>query len=1251
MRRKAGNSLVARAIAMGLSAAIIATASPVTTLADASEDQPAEVKNVITVENEITREETPVADNPGVSQAIDIAQDAAKEASPTGAEDENIKKADEKVDETKTDLNTAENKMKEAVQHDQNANDILNPAEGAPQIPVYIMVTVYEKDENGNIVVDENGAPVPVYEKDENDNIKLDENGNPIEKKEPQLVIGTEKDENDVEQKVTFNDAGQAVGADADDAINNASVAMSNKSTKSQAEKAQEDANVALGKAVSGFEAADLKLKEENQKVQDAQEIFNNAKAENDLAQQALKDAQDALDEALKQCFDENGNPILGKDGKPTYTGDVEEAEKALIAAKADADQKALAAKTALENFQKESIGQIVAQYDLIDQYVKAKRAENPDWSYDSKYWEDTRVLCNLMLKNYIRSGCDNLVVGDNFEVNLINAWEKDGEPYPKKNDDGTDMTDENGNVILWQDYKVATENGYVKFSENKNKGYVYDGNGNQIKGDGITKDWIRSGYSYIDENGKKQEDKNAYNHVVVSYKKLVYETDADGNQVTDDEGKPIPVYETDENGNRVQKTETVIEFYNYKTKSDGSIFIYQRDWSVEDDENNILVEAGDFVPGSPEIPAVPDTPESWANGTGEGSKKITVNKDTKELELPNETTHVVARPDNADGTKNGYWVIDTETSEVRETFAADDVNPVTVNNTVTTYSAIGTETKTYEKYDYEVESGQYNQKDEVKNHNISSDNLVKSFNEYKNNEEYKEVKLYYHHLAGSGFLWLEPWDEEIDTSNVNWWTEFKASIKDELDMQAFWVQTKKDVDDLNSPIMTTVTGILETITQNFAATDTTTNTVSNQAGSTKATTENDSNAYDTVEKAAIAAKNALTAQNTATHYYTDVNYVISPRTYKNKIGSHWEWFLGFIPYEVDDYSPEYTEYSYTISYTEVTIANGTGRENVVTSKKLYAADTYGTHNDFVEGSAKVEKVDPTPGQDVKYGQKITIQSDTDAQASHQKYTVGGDLAEYVAKLNTLKDDKKKLDTAASKVDAALKKVSYLKGEIAKLNNVALSSSKALDELSTELENANKALAAAQKQRDDLEIKVNKAKEAVAGIDLSRFNVSNEEESSGDDGDDSGSSSGTTPGAGGTIIAGGDIPVISFLPTTTPSGVAGVRTGRRASRSGVAGVRVEQDASDENSNTVANKAVEDKKTEKSDDKETVETDKKLVKVEDNMVPLADKPFEEGMSLNYLWLLLVAAAIIAGIVVYENHKRKAAVNNETKKYKK
>ena len=213
-----------------------------------------------------------------------------------------------------------------------------------------------------------------------------------------------------------------------------------------------------------------------------------------------------------------------------------------------------------------------------------------------------------------------------------------------------------------------------------------------------------------------------------------------------------------------------------------------------------------------------------------------------------------------------------------------------------------------------------------------------------------------------------------------------------------------------------------------------------------------------------------------------------------------------------------------------------------------------------------------------------------------------------------------------------------------------------ISKLRQNLNSANYELAIAKKELGNLETKVQKARDAVAAIDLSRFNGGNDDDNGDDAGDDSGSPSDTADTGDITVVD--EIPVISYIPTAdaAPSGVAGVRTGRTASRSGVAGVRVEAgDEADAAEKSAATKTVAASDTA---DKKAADTDdsgkngsKKVVKIANNEVPLVETPFEEGMQFNWLWLLAVAAAVIAAIYIYDNRKRKAEAENELKKYDK
>ena len=48
--------------------------------------------------------------------------------------------------------------------------------------------------------------------------------------------------------------------------------------------------------------------------------------------------------------------------------------------------------------------------------------------------------------------------------------------------------------------------------------------------------------------------------------------------------------------------------------------------------------------------------------------------------------------------------------------------------------------------------------------------------------------------------------------------------------------------------------------------------------------------------------------------------------------------------------------------------------------------------------------------------------------------------------------------------------------------------------------------------------------------------------------------------------------------------------------------------------------------------------------------VADAPFAEAFGLNWLWMLL-AGAVGVGAYSYDRHRKKAAANEEMKKYKK
>ena len=199
-----------------------------------------------------------------------------------------------------------------------------------------------------------------------------------------------------------------------------------------------------------------------------------------------------------------------------------------------------------------------------------------------------------------------------------------------------------------------------------------------------------------------------------------------------------------------------------------------------------------------------------------------------------------------------------------------------------------------------------------------------------------------------------------------------------------------------------------------------------------------------------------------------------------------------------------------------------------------------------------------------------------------------------------------------------------------------------LGSLRASVYNTFEYISGARERQAELDQKIKNARAAVNGIkDTDRFD---------DDDDDSSSSS--TPGTDTYIYAGTDtsIPLYDLTGLTgdTGRGVAGVRTGRTVARGGA----------DETSGVlgVKNVATTDKKVDNTTKKDSYGSkkdsgEKKLTKVENNLVPLADTPFEEGMNMNLLWLLGAAAAAGAGAYGYDKHRKKVAANDEAKKYKK
>ena len=239
--------------------------------------------------------------------------------------------------------------------------------------------------------------------------------------------------------------------------------------------------------------------------------------------------------------------------------------------------------------------------------------------------------------------------------------------------------------------------------------------------------------------------------------------------------------------------------------------------------------------------------------------------------------------------------------------------------------------------------------------------------------------------------------------------------------------------------------------------------------------------------------------------------------------------------------------------------------------------------------------------------------------------------------------------------------------ELQNASNEALSSAQAtLNQLLGLLTKAETDLAQAEKNKEAID---NVLEEVINAGEDKKQEIAEETErqrresqsgsgsdsSSDDDSDSDDSSAGAGAGAG---IAGAtaSTAVSDAGPVLTPifTVADAASTPSTTRRSGVAGVRVEnpEDSGDDTELAVTEAeiprqgVVEEDLTGSKDD-----TDKKLVKIEDNELPLAAMPDEEGQNMSWWWLLIAALLGTTGAVAYENHKKKKAQKEEVKKYKK
>ncbi len=304
----------------------------------------------------------------------------------------------------------------------------------------------------------------------------------------------------------------------------------------------------------------------------------------------------------------------------------------------------------------------------------------------------------------------------------------------------------------------------------------------------------------------------------------------------------------------------------------------------------------------------------------------------------------------------------------------------------------------------------------------------------------------------------------------------------------------------------------------------------------------------------------------------------------------------------------------------------------------------YGDELDIENGMfylAEVEKV----------GDKWEITRITDNEYNFDDYNKLMNALEAIT-------DIEEYNAAKAAVDEAQGKVQALQEQIERLKNVTLDNS-AIENLRKSLETAQAELAAAGEAKDALEEKVAEARAAVESIDLSRFNVSqagtSEDEDAADEDttatdEDTTATEAAAPTAAVTPASVTvTVPGLGIDPIVLPAaGAAG--TGEAASRArGVAGVRVPagsgNGAADEAADIEDGSGIEEVPVQGStviydlEEIDNSENGRKLVRIEDNAVPLAATP-EEAQHISWWWLLIIALLGATGKKMYDEHQKKA-----------
>ena len=1283
MRRNVKNDKVLRAITIGLATMIAVTSTPVTVFATDGDGQ-GEGENVgLSGENDKKDETKPASEKTESQIIVEVSEEVEEVRKSADADADTAKTgAAATIDTAKASVKTASGETGETIPEDNAAHDLyqdLLDGEGAVDniktdlgtledtidyfqtignnvvgtnathtgVMDYVnaagekIKVEYEQDENGNLVpaTDDEGNAIYAKDADGNPIQATDALGNPIFLKDADgnLVQDTDEfgspkfvlDENNELKPVyvpvyaplyriksvniidanetdeSKKDKAALTSGSADSAVSNADIA-NNSDDEDEAKQARDDAGADLTAAENGLQAVS--------------DLVKGAEEDVKYARQAYKEEKQKADEAKEEADN------LAKQLLAGIIKDSVAAKASLDAAYEKAETLADNAETALNDLsQKELLLKIQEKNKAVVEHVAERKKlaeQNPETAWkDYTYWSLTEELCEMILTYYLNcEGLSNVSVGKEykgkngagedvfellgFQVQLI-QYTENGDAY-----------DNNG--IPWQDYKQVTTDYTIDPNE---RGYVHSNN-------------------------------NCDNFVVVKY------VDGDGKQQE--------------------------KYYNFKAnEEDGSIYFFERTYSIDE-------EVVGKVDGQAKQEAQ-DAVDDWY-----------VDGDTKKDSLSSNYNEANNNLDQVKTKENGDVVVpnftDSRPSDDYLNYLSEDPKKIDVdledifegqysktktnvkNGSEYTKYVLGT---TYVEQTDKKTSGTADLKDLIRGQGDIHTQINNAVNSVDVNDGYK-VRITYHTrgLLGQDIVYdvdkdhsLQSfWDETLGINN--WGANLFGTAK-------YTVTVYKEDE-----------GIIKETWQNYDVVSAESyNKFGAAGGFGSDAAKRDLNNKLTGDLNGLG----ITYVDGTKHYEVTLNNG-TKRTVDITVGSLTGW-----------------DYEYKVSWTDEKIIESNKKVQVGsnayggTTYTHVKKDKVEEKQEVVGHSGYTNQTGITwVGDGTKINEAIASKYLV-PRGNSSSYTNKIDYLEEIAKLEELQNAKLNYSNAKADVETAQGAVNTLKTkidnlaiklfgkEIPDLSETILSAdmkgksdeeitnfivntilseydvvvnydTSKLTELAQDLEKANDKLIVAKNEEYRLGLKVAAAQEAVEGIDLSRFNRGTipgatnhriNDFSGGDDEDVTPSS--TTPGSGSFVTY--TTPENEF--TLVPLGAGGMGAGagaaaqgravasnRAADRSGVLGVRTDETEGTKNVVVDTTKKDNSASSDKKDSKGSKDTNKqKLVKVENNLVPLADTPFEEGAGMNWAWLLAAAAAAGAGAYGYGKHKKAVAANEEMKKYKK